>query len=97
MTTLPAAPIDPKNLLCCDCGGWPIDNGAVFVAVFCIKDGKPELGGMCELCWLKRLERRGRIVNETSTPDSQLNIPQMELKRDTYNEYQRKLRKWGLR
>ena len=29
---------DPHPLVCLDCGGWPIDNGAVFVAVVMVRD-----------------------------------------------------------
>jgi hypothetical protein len=69
--------IDPKKLHCVDCHGWPLDNGAVFVAVFIIRSGKAQLGGICELCWLKRLQARGRIVNATSSECSQVDLPQL--------------------
>ena len=78
---LSAALIDPKNLNCIDCGGWPLDGGAVFVAVFRIVNGAAELGGICELCWLKRLERRGKIVNATSSFCSQVDLPELGLVR----------------
>lgn len=81
MAELPAMPLDLKALNCIDCGGYPIDNGAVFVAVFKVQDGKPQLGGMCELCWLRRLERRGKMVNMTSSPASQVDLPELGLHR----------------
>lgn len=70
-----------EDLRCVDCGGWPIDDGSVFVAVYFIRKGIRELGGMCELCWLKRLERRGQVVNATSTPCSQVEVPALGLYR----------------
>lgn len=82
MTDLPANPLDLQKLNCIDCGGWPIDNGAVFVAVFKVQDGVPQLGGMCELCWLKRLQKRGQIVNMTSTRGSQVEVPELGLFKD---------------
>jgi hypothetical protein len=71
-----------KDLRCCDCGGWPITNGSVFVAVFLIRDGKQELGGMCELCFLRRLERRGKEINATSSYCSQVHLPELGLVRN---------------
>lgn len=70
---LSLAKLDAKSLRCVDCDGWPIDNGAVFVAVFLIREGAPVLGGICELCWLRRLQRRGGMVNVTSGPGFQVN------------------------
>jgi hypothetical protein len=71
--------IDPTKLHCVDCGGWPLDNGAVFVAVFLVKNGKAELGGICESCWLNRLQRRGQIINATSSECSQVELPELGL------------------
>jgi len=81
VTPLGVALIDPLKLRCIDCNGWPLNNGAVFVAVFVIRSGQAELGGICELCWLKRLERRGKLVNATSTMESQIALPQLGLVR----------------
>ncbi len=69
--------LDEKQLLCCSCGGYPIDDGAVFVAVFYISKGKRELGGMCELCYLKRLKKRGHAVNISSGPTWQIDMPEL--------------------
>lgn len=76
---LSLATLDQKALRCVDCEGWPIDNGAVFVAVFLIREHKPVLGGICELCWLKRLQRRGHFVNATSGPGYQVNLPELDI------------------
>lgn len=73
--TFKQALIDPTQLHCVDCGGWPLDNGAAFVAVFIIKDKQAQLGGICEVCWLQRLHRRAAIVNATSGPSWQIKVP----------------------
>ena len=74
-----AALLDPRSLHCVDCGGFPLGDGAAFVAVFVIRHDVATIGGICELCWLKRLERRGRIVNATSSPSSQVEVPGLGL------------------
>ncbi len=81
MADLPALPkdFDPKSLRCCDCGGWPIDNGSVFVAVFLIRDGVPILSGMCELCQLKRLQHRAHMVNMSSGLMWQIDLPELNI------------------
>ncbi len=79
-------PIDGEirktELFCVDCGGYPIDEGAVFVAVYKVSKGQPVLGGMCELCWLKRLERRGKLVNMSTDRPYQVEVPSLGLYRD---------------
>lgn len=75
------APVfDMESLNCLDCGGFPIDDGSVFVAAFLVRNGKPELGGICERCWLRRLEKRGQTINRSSSGSSaQFDIPLMGL------------------
>lgn len=70
------------GLLCCDCGGWPIDGGAYFLAVLLVHQGKPLSSQICELCWLKRLSRRGGLVNMTSSAGSQITVPDLDLWRE---------------
>ena len=72
---------DPKKLRCCDCGGFPLDSGSIFVSVFLIRDGKAEIGGICELCLLKRLERRSQLVNASSSRDFQVHVPEIGINR----------------
>ena len=81
MAELTDGKFDAEKMKCCDCGGWPIDDGAVFVAVFLIRKGVPTLGGMCELCWLKRLSRRVQMVNMTSSPMYQIDLPELGLRK----------------
>lgn len=72
---------NPEDLHCCDCGGWPVEGGAVFVAVFLVRNKSCEIGGICELCWLIRLQNRGRIINATSSPGSQVDVPALGIHR----------------
>ncbi len=74
----------PAKIHCLDCGGWPIEGGAVFIPVAHCKDGahvsvlrEPQkghftpfvdVGFICELCFVWRLQRRADIVSRTSTP-----------------------------
>lgn len=67
---------------CCDCGGWPIDGGAYFLGVLFIKEGEPIRAVICELCWLKRLGRRGGLANIASGPSFQVTVPELGLWRD---------------
>lgn len=60
---------------CMDCSGHPIDGGGVFVAACFVKDGKQHHGWICELCWLKRLKIRAKLVNLTSGPIYHVPVP----------------------
>jgi hypothetical protein len=70
------------GLHCCDCGGWPIENGARFLCVVFVKDEKKHEEYVCELCYLKRLYQRGDFCNRSSSPGSQLTVPELGLWRD---------------
>jgi hypothetical protein len=79
MQNFKEALVDPTKLHCLDCGGWPIEDGATFVAVFLVRNGVAELGGICEGCWLRRLHRRGTMINITSGPGYQVDVPGLDL------------------
>lgn len=66
-----------KDIRCVDCDGWAIDGGSCFVGVILIHKGKRVDGLICELCWLKRLQRRGNWVNRTSSSCSQVDLPEL--------------------
>lgn len=77
LTSKDAGETDEHPILCAGCGGWPIDDGAVFVAVLAIVGGERHHGWMCELCYLKKLQRRGHFVNISSGPTWQIDLPEI--------------------
>lgn len=62
-----------KNIQCLGCGGWSIDNGAVFVSVYFIHNGIEHEGWTCEGCWMRGLQHRGRMLN--------LDVPELGVRR----------------
>lgn len=69
-----------KDIRCVECDGWPIKGGSVFISVLLIRQTKVEQAYICELCMLKRLQRRAERINLTSRPPYQINLPDLEIR-----------------
>ena len=55
----------PGVITCLDCGGWPIDSGAVFIKTAISKNREFIQAWICEICLLNRLHKRklsGEVV-----------------------------------
>ena len=76
------SPYDEQPIKCGGCGGCPVDDGALFVSVVGIVGGKRHHGWMCELCYLKRLQRRAHYVNISSGPMYQIDMPDLDIRRE---------------
>ena len=76
--------VNTKDLRCMDCGGFALDGGSVFFGAFKVEKGLATLGGICELCMLNRLVRRGKRVNASSSECSQVDLPQLGIHKEIH-------------
>ena len=81
--------VNTKELRCMDCGGFALESGSVFFGAFKVEKGMATLGGICELCTLNRLERRGKFVNATSSKCCQVDLPQLDIYRQSHKPFRR--------